>query len=324
MGYSRKTAIDYAKKHWDRPCDDGVFWNTGEAINVEKMRKKLGAAAKDGWEPRFVPDGSGGEEAVFIKSSLTGSAIPNLPGMWEKKVMHPWEGLADCAHFLSKSINAGGVDSSSLAVSVLVNQLRARSDTKTLAEKVPQDKAQRVIDSGAFKEGDIIGYFNISPSGDYGRVNSYTHSTMYVGKDGAGKGRITCHTKSRFGAEYYNDEWFLHSGDYKYTLIHFSADDAPTGATGTFLEGWWKVEYSSRTEYYYFNKAGSVRYTNKAPKSNSPISNPDGSAYWFVDGNEVTITWLNTGTVDHWELLSNKSVLWITVDGVRGTATKVF
>ena len=160
-------------------------------------------------------------------------------------------------------------------------QTAGAGDTKTLCEKVSKDRAQRVIDSGIFDQGDMIGYFNIDPEGDYSGARRYTHSTMYVGKvDGIG--RITCHTKARFGRQYYDDPWYLHAGSYNYTLIHIASDDPPLpAATAKRMEGWWTVSYPGRTEYYKFEANGTVRYTLTKPKTKSQPISAAGSGYYF-------------------------------------------
>ena len=214
MGYKRDDAIAYAEKFWNRPCDDGVIWLTDEAIVVEKKRKDLAAPLADGWEALFEaavqPDGKWAEDAVFRKSAV------GTP-----KVIQHWAGLADCAHYLSKCIQHGGVNVGSLGVATLVSLLQGRGDTKTLAEKVDQAAGQRIVNSGVFKKGDMIGYVNTKPDGDFGAVNAYTHSCMYTGKlDGADVGRITCHSLSRFGGKtdpHFSDKWFLKDG---YTAAH--------------------------------------------------------------------------------------------------------
>jgi hypothetical protein len=325
MAFDRTKAIDYAKKHWDRTCDDGYFWLTGEPIYIAKKRTELKAPAADGWEDRFVYDGAGGEEAVFIKPKAGGVTIPHLAGTWEKKVIQPWEGLADCAHYLSKCLEAGGVKVAEIAVSKLVNTLQGRSDTKTLAEKVPQAAAQRVVDSGVFKEGDMIGYFNINPSGDFGRVNSYTHSTMFVGKDGSGKGRITCHTKSRFMDKYYGDEWFLHSGDYKYTMIHIADEPAIPAATIANIEGWWQIGTGGLAEFFKFSKNGTFAVSVKAPKKASDgVALAIDSGYWFDRLVGITAFGRKRGTVV--DLVPSMLLFGpiVHVNGARSTATRVF
>jgi hypothetical protein len=205
----------------------------------------------------------------------------------------------------------------------LVNKLQARADTKTLCEKVSQAGAQRVIDSGIFDKGDMVGYFNIDPQGDYSGARRYTHSTMYVGKmDGVG--RITCHTKARFGRQYYDDPWYLHAGSYDYTLIHIASDDPPLpAATAKRMEGWWTVTYPGRTEYYKFEQNGTVRYTLTKPKTKSQPISAAGSAYYFERSGTLIVIWRKTGTIDRWDLSSGETIS-LTVNGNKGEATKTF
>ena len=320
MKIDRTKAIDYARRFWNRPCDDGVFWLTSHAIDVAKKRIELKAPASDGWEPFFVSGGTrpgdDPEQAVFQRT---------VGGVVETKLIQEWAGLADCAHYLSKCLQAGGIKVSELGVGSLVNTLQARADTKTLAEKVSKDRGQRVVDSGILKEGDMIGYFNVDPDGDYGRAQSYTHSTMYAGKlDATDSGRVTCHTVARFpGRSWVNDQWWLHDG-YNYTFIHFGDDDPPSAGTTTSLPGWWKVEYGSRTEYYYIYKDGRARYTLKAPTSNRELHAPEGTAYWFQGTGKITFIWRKTGTVEEWTTGADPREYRISVNGTPGKSTQMF
>lgn len=163
-----------------------------------------------------------------------------------------------------------------------------------------------MIDTGIFKPGDMIGYFNIDPKGDYDGARAYSHSTMYVGKIG-GKtdGGVTCHTICRFpGRSWVEDSWWLQPpGHYTYTLIHISDDDpAPDPVKASALGGWWQLDYSGRTEYYLMNRNGSVTYTKKAPTAGQrTVHLPEGTAYWFMAASgEITFTWRKTGTVEVW------------------------
>ena len=319
MAYDRDAAVKYADKHWNIPCDDGVFWLTNDVVKIETQRKELKAPAADGWQPMFVKgDGSQPEKAVFRRTK---------GGVTEEKIINDWVGLADCAHYLSKCLSAGGAKVNERGVRELVNTLQARADTKTLCEKVPRAGAQRVIDTGIFKKGDMLGYFNIDPKGDFGRLNSYTHSTMYVGKlDAAGVGGVTCHTVARFPPRsWVNDSWWLHDG-YKYTLIHFTSDDTtPTPSKALELQGWWQLVYAGKTEYYYVFKDGRARYTTIAPKSaKAQIHAPDNSAYWFVDGDKVTFIWRNSGTVEVWSPTAGGGYSSMTNGVTPGTLTRVF
>jgi hypothetical protein len=180
------------------------------------------------------------------------------------------------------------------------------SNTKTLCEKVDQTAGQRVIDSGIFKPGDMIGYFNIDPHGDYGGAKQYAHSGMFAGKRGGDmEGKITCHTICRFGRSWVEDRWWLKTpGHYVYTLVHI-ADDDPAPSPGSLggLEGWWKLEYSGFTEYYLVHSNGTVRYTKTAPHPGQRwMGHAEESAYWFMASNgTITFIWRDTGTVEVWK-----------------------
>ena len=305
MAFSRDDAVNFADTHWNIPADDGVFWLSNQGVVIDQVRIKntIGtpfwkkAPAADGWMPFFVNDGSGGEKAVFRRVN---------GGTTEEILINPWDGIADCAHFLSQCLTAGGVHVAELGVPSLVSKLQERADTKTLCERVSKDAGQRVINTGIFKKGDMVGYFNIDPQGDYGGAKAYAHSAMYVGKvGGVTDGGITCHTICRFpGRSWVPDSWWLKPpGHYTYTLIHFSGDDPdPDLGKVKALAGWWQLDYSGRTEYYLIQKTGSASYTKSAPKKGQTyLHAPEGSAYWFMaPGGEITFIWRKTGTVEVW------------------------
>ena len=94
MRYDREAAVAYARQYWDRPCDDGIFWRTDYAVDVAGMRKALHAPAGDGWEARFVPDDAGAEHAVFKRE---------IGGRVEEIEVQPWDRLADCARWSTRS-----------------------------------------------------------------------------------------------------------------------------------------------------------------------------------------------------------------------------
>lgn len=323
MAYDRVKALDYARRHWDIPCDDGVVWLDSAAILVAQKRKELSAPETAGWVARFRPDGSGGEEFIFEKGS--GASYLDI-------VVQGWNGLADCAHFLSKSLSAGGAKVSELGVGELIRTLQARNDTRTLVEKVGKAGGQRVIDAGLLKPGDMIGYFNVSDSGDYNGARRYTHSTMFCGTNGAAgdKGHVTCHTKSRFmglSPKEYGDDWDL--GDkYAYTFIHFSEDDAARASVGKDLAGWWKIEYGARVEYYFILADGRAFYTLTKPASATRVltaGSAAGRATWLNSAPLITFCWRNTGTVETWAPVPFVSNLFlISVNGVVGRATRLF
>ena len=305
MSFSRTDAVNYADKHWNIPTNDGIFWLSNQGVMIEQVRQKnvIGtsfwkkAPAADGWQPFFVDDRAGGEKAVFRRV---------IGGITEEILINPWEGIADCAHFLSRCLTAGGAKIAERGVPSLVNTLQAQSNTKTLCERVSGDAGQRVIDTGIFKPGDMIGYFNVDPKGDYGGAKQYAHSTMYVGKiGGKSDGGVTCHTICRFpGRSWVEDSWWLKPpGHYTYTLIHFADDDpVPNSGKAIALAGWWQLDYSGRTEYYLIHKSGSATYTKKAPtKGQTYVQSAEGSAYWFMPpSGRVTFIWRKSGTVEVW------------------------
>src|SRR5258706_4308014 len=109
MAYVRSKAVDYARRYWNQPCADGTFWFADTEIMVARKRRDLKALEKDGWIARFVDDGSGGEEAVFLRANAAGKSIPNLTGKCDPILIAPSAGLADCAHFLSDCLTHGGL-----------------------------------------------------------------------------------------------------------------------------------------------------------------------------------------------------------------------
>jgi len=295
MSLDRAKAIAFARKHWTIPCDDGLLCLDNEVLTIEHKRRELRAPAAEGWEARFVrytdETGAISEKAVFRKGT-------------EEKLINDWAGLADCAHFLSRCLQAGGVNVNQRGVHGLVMALQERSDTRTLCDRVDRETAQRVIDTGIFKNGDMLGYFNVSPHGDYGEVR-YTHSTMFAGKpDPDDPGRITCHSMSRFpGLSDIEDRWFLKDG-YKYTLIHFTSDDGVAGAaTARTIAGWWKVTFGSETLFYDMLPDGRARMARTAPKTTTsplPEAAAIASGHWFERAGVVTLIWRRTGTVEIW------------------------
>jgi hypothetical protein len=314
MRYDRDAAVTYARRFWDRPCDDGIFWRTDYAVDVAGMRKSLHAPAKDGWEARFVPDGAGAEHAVFKR---------DVGGTVDEIEIQPWDGLADCAHFLSRCLTAGGFVVKEISVPKLVNHLKVRGDTKVLAERVTRERGQAIVDSGILKKGDMLGYFNISSEGDYGGRRQYSHSTMFIGKIRSGDvGRITCHTKSRFGGlSAFPDQWHLDDDSYLYTFIHISRDDVlPPSMGRTGLQGWWQSD-DHGGRYYYLSPTGHASIGMRAPRSvhDRPGAVALNSGHYFVDGGRLTLIWRLTGEVDAWNRNGDDAFLSRTGIGQRIT-----
>jgi len=327
MAFRRTDAVNYADRHWNTPTDDGIFWLSNQGVMIDQVRQKnvIGtpfwkkAPVADGWQPFFVDDGNGGEKAVFRRV---------VGGKTEEILINPWEGIADCAHYLSRCLTAGGAKIAERGVPSLVNALQAQSNTRTLCEQVSRDAAQGVIDTGIFKPGDMIGYFNVDPKGDYGGAKQYAHSAMYVGKiGGKSDGGVTCHTICRFpGRSWVEDSWWLKPpGHYTYTLIHFADDDpAPDTAKADALAGWWQLDYSGRTEFYLIYKGGKATYTKRAPaKGQTYVHGAEGSAFWFMaPGGRVTFIRRKTGTVEVWTPGATGYTSLI-IGGVKGVLKKL-
>lgn len=310
MPYNRDNAIAYAKAFWTIPCKDGLVGTDSAHMRLDDRRTQLHAPANQGWVASFVRDKIHGVEAgVFQK-----------PGA-DDKVFQAWNGLEDCAHFLSQCVRAGGAGiETQWGVRELVEGLQGLSETKTLAERVGKDAGQRIVDSGIFKLGDMIGYYNNNPKEG---KRGYGHSAMYVGGGG-----ITCHSVCRFKGlgDSADDEWDLSNPDYSYTLIHFSSGDvAPDPATAGKLAGWWTVQNAGRTRYYYILDDGRARWTPVAPRKATDQA-PAGmnSAYWFQDHDKTTFIWKETGDCEVWTVNSAGNVTSSFLNGIAGKVTRLF
>jgi hypothetical protein len=157
---------------------------------------------------------------------------------------------------------------------------------------------------------------------------------MFVGKlNAAGgadlkdPGRITCHTMSRFGHDFWNDAWWLHD-TYNYTLIHLSADDASASpAAMKLLDGWWRIEVAGRKEYHHYSRGRIARLTMYEPKSaNEPAKSTQDSGHWWeLSGTRLVTIWRKSGVVVEWSVKdATSSTQSVTVAGIHGTAARLF
>lgn len=336
MSFNRNAAVQYADRYWNIPADDGTVYivkavsGTGGrgstevsmAVSIADVRTRnviptqtwQKAPVNENWQPFFVNDGKLAEKLVFRHAGS-----PDI-------VINEWAGLADCAHFLSRCLTAGGVRVQEAGVPKLLEALQRLSNTKTLCQGVSRQAGQRVIDTGIFRPGDVIGYFNIDPNGDYGGAHMYSHSAMYVGKiNGKRDGGIACHTVCRFpGRSWLEDSWWLKpAGHYAYTLIHFSDDDRVPSGAGE-LVGWWQLNYPPRlTRYCLVQWNGLAHYARKAPPKG--VRGPFGAgdpAYWFMAPNGDVTFVQKDGTVELWT--RGRSGYSVTINGaIRGDLTKL-
>jgi hypothetical protein len=202
-------------------------------------------------------------------------------------------GLNDCAHFVTESLAAGGINVRTTGVPQLLGMLRGLADTKTLALTVAVDAAERIVKAGIMDVGDVIIY-SLTPT-------DHHHSVVYMGGE-----KIAMHT------------WANHprhptrQGDWKasasedhplVTLIHFGRDDG-IPAAGTWLSGWWQVLWRGTTYYYYFDAKGHVGYTKQAPANTSqPLYSPESRGYWFQIGFNIKNCWTRTGSLEVFTIL---------------------
>lgn len=80
-----------------------------------------------------------------------------------------WDGLADCAHFLSSCLKAGGIEIKTDFVPYVNSFLRNLSFTKAVGDELSREAAQRIIDKGRMFAGDVILYV-APPGGELGGV----------------------------------------------------------------------------------------------------------------------------------------------------------
>src|SRR5437867_1278703 len=99
MAYSRDNAYTYAQQHWNTNCHDKVISVIGSpSINVDQKWTELRLSGRrQDWSVKWVVDPAGGEAAAFVNGS-------------DKVIFQRWKGLGDCAHFMSRTLTAGGIE----------------------------------------------------------------------------------------------------------------------------------------------------------------------------------------------------------------------
>jgi hypothetical protein len=320
---NRDAIVTYARKHWNTPCDDGIIVSRRfKSMNVASVKRSMNLPDADKWRAVFIPD-LRGEQAAFIRSDPNGKEIdaPSKPaelaGRFEIRNFHNWDGLVDCAHYISRCLKQATLQISEVDVSSLIRRLRGMEVVKTLGNEVTKDQGDRILDSGIMRPGDVIGYLHE----DFKNRRTYEHSAIYLGlktdpKNGSFHD-ITCHTKSRLNSFYYNDKWFLGgSGFSRYTFLHFADDsDQPQPLVSNALTGWWEITWRSFKYYYFFRKDGTVGYTTRAPRNvKQPLFAAEGSGYWFTQGFGVIVFWPRSGSVEKYGLA--RPVPWNNLDSL--------
>jgi hypothetical protein len=328
MPYDRTKLIKYARDYWKIPCDDGTFWLHDRAVHIDEQRKRLSCPKSEGWEPVFVPDGNGGEDAVFQKKKADGTVV-------DTRVMYYWKELDDCTHFSGWCLHKGGINlpvvnhKPEIYAPKLIVDLQRRHDTKTLAEKVDQDHGQQVVDSGILKPADVIGYFTPSK----GR---YTHSAIFVGSEEDADGGIACHTICRYPGLSDDSVWHLNDDGLRYTFIHVSSGDKNVNPRlDAVLAGGWEVTSNGGKEYYDVQESkhvgGRAFHATLLPSGKSwkerLLPHPDSSAYWFpddADPDTITFIWKRTGDVEVWKRSAPREFDRTVNGNALGQAAKLF
>lgn len=306
-----KSTVD---ETWMVPCKDGLVWVYYDAINTKVQIAKQKQATKKDWAAAFLQYSDptyGTLEGLYlipaadlakVKSGQLGAGLypdRKMISSWYDKsdknnlnaevlAQKPeYNGLNDCAHFVTQCLAAGDIHVETTGVPTLFNSLRGLPDGKTLAKMLPASAAENIIKSKVMKKGDVI---------IYSEGNSHHHSVVYVEN-----GQISMHT------------WANHpnhptlKGNWKgsattdhplVTLIHFGRDDTKIPADSAML-GWWNVQLRGATYYYYFDKSGHVGYTRQMPANlKQPLHAPTGRGYWFVEPNQISICWTDTGSFE--------------------------
>ena len=238
-------------------------------------------------------------DAARLRSDRKAASYPDaiMLASWydnrsDDALTHPpqYNGLNDCAHFVTECLaNGGETGLRTVSVPALLNSLTTHPDTKTLARFTNQANAQRIMDAGLLKEGDVLIFSKT--------VNKHGHSTIYLGG-----GKMAMHTYANHPScpERGNGEW-TNSMTVEHdmvTLIHWGSDDVYTGATDSVL-GYWSVLWRGTVYYYYFAKGGQVSYSKTKPGNpKAPPPSADGRGYWFQTTLGVDITWTSTGSLE--------------------------
>lgn len=323
MPFDRNAALTYASKYWNRACDDDRVAIESGSVPINDKRKAMDAPRDKGWEVYFVSDGGRGENAVFAR--MVGDKLVETkpdPVLTDLK-----DHLDDCTHYVSHCLlNEGITVKPTNRANELIEALIKNPNAKVLALKTDQTEGQKIIDSGIFKVGDVVGYY----AEEKGR---YHHSAMYIGDanstGGKIKGGITCHSVCRFGGRTQawnganDDAWFINETSGSYTLIHFTADD-PQLLDGNLL-GWWQLG----DNYYRVAADGTAKSTKIAPRDKDErLRHGDASAQLLQGSNEIIFVWQRAHgkiEVEKWSLgMRTRNVASVQTTNGPDTATKLF
>lgn len=289
--YSREKAYEYAKNHWNVPCHDGKIDRIGLGpFYVEKEKPKFVPSSELGrWHGEFRlntlnPQTRKTEVEVFCYVKDDGTFV----------VAHGWDGLGDCAHFVSKCLNHAGLTSiDTNYVPTLEKALRKLSITQTIAVRVSEGRMAALIARGWARKGDVFLFWDTSGTELGG---GYTHSALWADTG------ITCHTKMRF-----NNLWNL--SNKAYTLIHFNHDELPPMAMGAAIGGWWEVTWRGTPYYYLFRANGTVSYSRTKPRGKLAAAADDVGHWRDLGLSQIDVVWQTTGSLESFSIAAGSKTM---------------
>jgi hypothetical protein len=325
MALNRTALKNYADTYWWRPCQDGIVYG---APNVAAEMRRRGLSATE-WTAVFLTPTSGAyiDGLYFLKNTHlsmmpgAGYAATSFPSSDCIEVQN-WNGLVDCAHFVSECLRAGGIQGIyKTTVRELVGKLRDASFTKTLAYSVDVSTAERIINSGIMKVGDIVAFCTASKT-----FSPHGHSTVFMGSGKVCNHTHLNHSSYTGGGIYGHGVWKPYAdpitGHPRVILIHFDEGDA--SVAGSSMIGWWQTTWMGTAYYYYFAGTGRVKYVTIKPTSlkQEPYS-PQGKGYWFETGAQVKICWTETGSYEVYNRTAGSSSMNGTCNGTSLTLTRM-
>jgi hypothetical protein len=317
-------ALNHAKNFWFAPCQDNrVFLKRGP-ISVSDQFGHFKVSPSewiavflfyDGFDRKkkeglfLVPAADFTIPKLVAHNSQSGandwSDFPNFKFVcsWfdafpeaANGVQPRFNGLDDCAHYVSECLEKEGIHCATPSAPQLVQTLRSRHDTKTLADLVDPLRAKLMIDGAVVKDGDLV-FYGLKENGK----KVYWHSSMMVDST---RGLVTTHTFCNHSEVTDIDpslpsDWQVNINTDHHqlvTIIHFSLDDRDNDPTNPLL-GFWTLS-GAGTFYYRFDNFGRVIWFNNPPKN--PAQQPNGRGYWFksIDWEGVKICWTDTGTFE--------------------------
>ena len=211
--YDRTAAIDYARRHWNVPCNDGF-------VGLKGLRgkdfEKVPASTK------FIHEFDANRRSRGREHAQLGGGAGRIE----------WEDLEDCSHFVSCCIGqppgdtAGGIPIhykqlgsppnapyGIVRVSTMLDYLLGRlgKHRSSFARVIGAEKTQDDSHINSLVAGDLIAYWSKESK-------VYSHLVLYLGN-----GKIGCHTYCRFDdpACTWDNQWDIGRRTHLWTFLHF-------------------------------------------------------------------------------------------------------